>query len=664
MSLLPLFAALLAMAAAPAALALDSVVLQLNWKHQFQFAGYYAAIEMGYYRAAGLEVTLAEAEETRDPVAAVLEGKAQFGVAASELALLRGQGKPVVALATILQHSPLAVLARRASGIDTLHDLVGKRIMLMPHEAELFAYLRQEGVPLDKLIQLPHSFNPEDLIQGRVDAVSGYVTDEPFLLQQAGTQYSRFTPRASGIDFYGDTLFTAEQELKAHPDRARAFREASLRGWQYAMLHPDEIADLILARYAKRHSRPHLLFEAAEMRRLMQPELIEIGHMNPGRWRRIAETYAELGMLPADFSLDGFLYDPSPRRDLGWLYRGLAGGLLLTVIIFRYFWLSRMLRKSEERFRMLADISTDVFFQHDMNQCVTYVSEGERKLLGYPPEEIIGKSIKEILTPASYQHIIEKSARLMELERHGKPMGTATYEVEQHRKDGGTLWLEMSSTPLRNAQGRIVGFFGIARDMSERKRQETALREANAQLEERISQIQSLQAELHEQAMRDPLTGLYNRRYLDETLERELARARRESYPLCLLLIDLDHFKKVNDTYGHQAGDEVLKMFSALLRDSARAEDIPCRYGGEEFLLLLPKMPLEIANQRAEQLRREFATRIIDVGEHHIRETISVGIAAYPDHGTLPDDLTQNADKALYSAKQGGRNRVAVFSVH
>ncbi len=194
------------------------------------------------------------------------------------------------------------------------------------------------------------------------------------------------------------------------------------------------------------------------------------------------------------------------------------------------------------------------------------------------------------------------------------------------------------------------------------KRHEQALLKANLELEARLAEIQRLQAELQEQATRDPLTGLYNRRYFDETLERELARAEREVSPLCLMMIDLDHFKQVNDTYGHQAGDEVLRMFGAMLRESARAGDIPCRYGGEEFLLLMPKMPPETARQRAEHLRAEFAGRVAEIGEYRIQATLSIGIAAYPEHGETPDVLTQAADLALYLAKQEGRNRVVVFS--
>lgn len=202
----------------------------------------------------------------------------------------------------------------------------------------------------------------------------------------------------------------------------------------------------------------------------------------------------------------------------------------------------------------------------------------------------------------------------------------------------------------------------LRREEQVRKAAQEGLKARNAELQAQIIEIQQLHKQLQEQAMRDSLTGLYNRRYLDETLERELARAKREAYPLSLMMIDLDHFKKVNDTYGHLAGDEVLKFFSGLLNESARAEDILCRYGGEEFLLLLPKMPLEVARERAEKWRTDFEAQTVVVGEYRIRTTLSVGIAAYPDHGTTPDQLTQSADLALYLAKKDGRNRVVVFS--
>ena len=129
----------------------EQVALQLNWKHQFQFAGYYAAVEKGFYREAGFSVVLIEASAGIDPIDEVLAGRAQYGVGASELALRRGQGRPIVVLAAILQHSPLVILARGGRA-QTIHDLAGKRVMLMPHETELYAYLSREGLRRGKFV--------------------------------------------------------------------------------------------------------------------------------------------------------------------------------------------------------------------------------------------------------------------------------------------------------------------------------------------------------------------------------------------------------------------------------------------------------------------------------------------------------------------------------
>ncbi len=189
---------------------------------------------------------------------------------------------------------------------------------------------------------------------------------------------------------------------------------------------------------------------------------------------------------------------------------------------------------------------------------------------------------------------------------------------------------------------------------------ERELMEANDALHRNLREIDELQEQLREQANRDPLTGLYNRRYLDSTLERELARCKRGGTPLALILIDIDHFKQVNDTYGHQAGDEVLLRLAAMLASMARAGDVACRYGGEEFLLLMPTMPLASARERAEALRAAFADMEVSFGAFKLRTTVSVGIAAYPGHGISADELIRNADTALYRAKNLGRNRVEV----
>jgi len=182
--------------------------------------------------------------------------------------------------------------------------------------------------------------------------MSAYTTDQPFLLEQAGVDYLIFTPRAGGIDFYGDTLFTSEAQIRGYPDRVKRFLEASLKGWEYALEHQDEVISLILEKYSRRKSAEHLTFEAEMTHRHVLPNVIEVGYMNPGRWRHIADTYAQLGMMPTDFALEGFLYNHYLEQRLAWLYWTLGLTLLVTggagTLAWHYYRLSRTIRKQAE----------------------------------------------------------------------------------------------------------------------------------------------------------------------------------------------------------------------------------------------------------------------------------------------------------------------------
>jgi diguanylate cyclase (GGDEF)-like protein len=175
-----------------------------------------------------------------------------------------------------------------------------------------------------------------------------------------------------------------------------------------------------------------------------------------------------------------------------------------------------------------------------------------------------------------------------------------------------------------------------------------------------ISNIR-LRETLHRQSIRDPLTGLFNRRYLEESLQREVARAERTARPLALLMLDVDHFKRFNDSYGHEAGDAVLRALGRLLRQSVREGDIACRFGGEEFVVLLPEATLETAQERAERIRDEARRiRIHREGRYLDPVSVSFGVAIYPDHGVSAETLLAAADAALYRAKSSGRDRVMV----
>ena len=171
----------------------------------------------------------------------------------------------------------------------------------------------------------------------------------------------------------------------------------------------------------------------------------------------------------------------------------------------------------------------------------------------------------------------------------------------------------------------------------------------------------SLQDRLRQQSIRDPLSGLFNRRYLEESAARELGRCVRRGLPLSLLMFDIDHFKDFNDVHGHAGGDAVLAHFGSLLQSMTRGEDIACRYGGEEFTLILPEADVEAASARAEEIRLAVAAmQVPHLGKRLPQVTVSIGVAGYPAHGNTPEALMKAADEALYRAKRAGRNRVDV----
>ena len=756
--------------------ALDRVTLQLKWTHAFQFAGYYAAQEQGYYREAGLAVRMQEALPGVDPVDKVLQGQAQFGVGASSLLLHRHAGQPVVALAAIFQHSPLVLIARQQDSTQGIHHLVGKRIMLEPQSEELLTYLKKESIPLERIDWVEHSANPQDLIDGKVDAISAYITSEPYDLDLAHFSYQVYTPRSVAIDFYGDILFTTEQQLNTHPHQVKAFREASLRGWQYAMQHPEEIIDLILTKYSQRHSRDYYLFEAKQMAALIQPMLVEMGYMNPGRWRHIADTYAEIDFLPHHFSLDGFLYDPNTQLNLTWIYLGFTLALMLigmigivafyiyrinrrlghtlqqsrqaeidlrklsiaveqspvsvvitdldTVIqyvnprftqvtgysaaeaigqkphilnsgqtaktVFHEMWshlhqgdawtgefinrrkngdvyyeeacispvtdgngrathyvavklditerkrVEEALRISEERHRLLADNATDVIWTMNLEGRFTYVSPSVAKLRGYSAAEVMQQSIDQALTPESADIALNGLNDLVKAVQTGQPLPDFRSELEQPCKDGSTVWTEATVTAMYNAAGEFKGLLGITRDITERRQMQEALRE---------------------QAIRDRLTGLFNRGYLDETLPRELHRCQRNGEPLAVAMLDLDHFKRFNDSHGHSAGDSVLRAVGDLLNRSLRGGDIACRYGGEELTVVMPGSPVADARARLDSLREAVMQLHVPYRDGVLPAiTVSIGIATAQPQETDAATLLERADIALYQAKTQGRN--------
>jgi diguanylate cyclase (GGDEF)-like protein len=215
---------------------------------------------------------------------------------------------------------------------------------------------------------------------------------------------------------------------------------------------------------------------------------------------------------------------------------------------------------------------------------------------------------------------------------------------------------------VKDDNGEVICYEGSLEDITLRKSAQDALEQANEGLRSRLAEIADLQVQLREQAVRDHLTTLFNRRYLEETLVQELAKAERKNYPVSLIMLDIDYFKRINDTYGHKAGDQALGSLGGFILSSIRRSDIACRFGGDEFVIVMPEAPLSLAYERAEALRRGVQDRVRINNEITESVTVSEGIAAYPVNGATGEEVLRAADQALFAAKAGGRNRVVVAS--
>ena len=636
---------------AGAAHALESVTLQLKWTHAFQFAGYYMAVEKGFYEKAGLSVNLQEAGPGTDPVKLVLGGAAEFGVGTSSLLLERHAGAPVVALAVIFQHSPQILVARQDQSLQSVHDLKGKRVMFEAQSAELKAYLRQEGIDDAALHVLPHSFNTRDLIEGRVDGMSAYSTTELFELNQAGFPYQLYSPRAVGIDFYGDNLFTTEQQIKEHPARVAAFRAASLQGWQYAMAHPEEAIDLILTHYSKKHPRAFYQFEAHQMAPLLQSSLIEVGYMNPGRWRHIAQTYASLGLLPKDISLDGFLYATTPASSVWNPYLGGALALLLGMTLLASYILQtnrrlaasltsrtlaqHALAESQQLYQSILHASPDAVVVSDLQGRIRHASPVAVTMMGGTTEaQLLGRNIANFRDPA------EAPRAIANIEAMFKGVYNGAQDYRLIRLDGSSLDTEINAEIVRDAQKQPSGLIFVVRDVSERKKTE---------------------AHIRHMAQHDSLTGLPNRALFSDRLQRAILNAVRDKTGLALMFIDLDKFKPVNDTYGHAVGDLLLQDVAQRMLQCVRDSDAVARIGGDEFVVLLRgaiSTPETLAV--AEKIRSGVEKPFLVAG-HQLLISCSVGVALFPEHGQDDITLAKSADFAMYQAKQRGRNQVFLY---
>lgn len=385
------------------------------------------------------------------------------------------------------------------------------------------------------------------------------------------------------------------------------------------------------------------------------------GYLRKGKWKNDSFEHWLVLSIIVNFmsqamfmSSSGQLYDM--MFDSAHLLKKLSYICTLTGLMINMHWQFRLseqskaiIAESEEKFRQIATSAQDAVLMMDNDGRIAYWNAAAERIFGYTREEALGKELHSFLGAARYYESFDKSFQQFRFTGKGAAIGK-TLELAALRKDGTEFPIELSVSAVRI--GDKWSAIGIMRDITDRKRMEEQL---HASLAEKELLVQSL----HELATHDGLTGLYNHRAFYAQLEDELARSQRSGRPASLLLLDIDHFKQVNDVHGHLAGDAVLRGLSELLVSESRTIDRVCRYGGEEVTVILPETDLETAARAAERLRAAVEAQPFDVNAGaplHI--TVSIGIASFSAHADNAQALVAAADAALYAAKQGGRNRV------
>ena len=630
-------------------LSADKVVLQLKWKHQFQFAGYYAAQSQGYFAEEGLEVDIREIDSNLIPLDTVLSGKAQFGISDSSLVLARMQGKKPVVLATIFQHSPLVLLTLKSSGIINPLQLKGKRIMFSRDidDAVLTAMFAEVGLSPTDYEQVPQSYKNDDLINQNINAMSAYITDQAFSLPKMNIPVNIISPANYGIDFYGDMLFVEENYFKNNKQQALAFRRAAIKGWHYAIDNQEEMVDWIIKNLTPKKDKEHLMNEAKTTARMIQANIIDLGYFSTNRFIRIADTYKNLNLVDPDSSFSGISYEDYLEKkndDKKWIQAGIfISALLATIALILWMHNFRLKEKIKDNTNRLekANQSTTRYLKvinEYINACilsldlsVLSVSAAWCRTLSNQPKSFINNKLQNLL----FNPDDTKVQKMLSTLNSGKEW---TDELEFVDSKGISVWFKISAQLEKNQETSLDEITIIAIDISDQKRIETL-------------------------SLTDSLTGLANRRHLDSVLQNEIKRMKRNNTSLSLLMLDVDFFKQYNDMYGHQEGDSCLKQLSTIFDQcTQRPADLAARYGGEEFILLLPEADNKGTHTIAELVMKNIALQNIEHKASAVAQhvTVSIGIAMVQASDiNTPEEIIKIADEQLYMAKSMGRNTIS-----
>ena len=349
-----------------------TVNLQLNWLHQFQFAGYYMAKEKGFYKDLGLDVNIKEFTYDLKIIKEIEDSNSDFAIGRSSLLVEKANGANIVALGAIFQESPLILLVKKDSNINDIKDLKNKKIMFTNDaffSASILAMINANKLRSNDYQIIEHTFNLDDLILNKVDAIAAYLSNEPILLKDKNIEFNIFYPKDYGFDFYSDILFTSSKFINENPKVTKDFYDASIKGWIYAFDNLAETAEIIHSKYnTQNKSIIHLIKEGEVLKKLAHLDKEGIGDLNENKLNNILNIFRIFGLANKDIDIDEFIYDGNPHKTMNIEISEQEKRYLVFIFLFIFMILSLTIylffknRQTKELLSTVINTSDDLIF--------------------------------------------------------------------------------------------------------------------------------------------------------------------------------------------------------------------------------------------------------------------------------------------------------------
>lgn len=735
---------------------IEKVSVQFDWKYQFEFAGFIAAKEKGYYHDVGLDVELREYQDGLDIVSDVLGKKATYGVYNASIVVENGRIKPIVLLATYFQQSPLVFVAQK--GIKNPADMIGKTIMGTKDElkySSLSLLLTHFGITSKNAHFVDQTFQIDAFIHRKIDVMSAFRSNQLYDLDRLGVKYEIIDPAEYGFMMNAVNLFTSQSEAIEHTERTQKFIDATNRGWKYALDHPDEMIALLINRYHVKKSRQALEYEAKVTKKMMMRDFYAIGETNAELSIRVFKQLIRSGSLDADQRLGRFLFADIVQNANNTFTltqkekEYLAKKKKITMCVDPDWYPLEAIRDGKhigiasdiiKNFETKLGVPIEFIPVSSWDESISYAKKRTCDILSLatPNEERL--KYLDFTTPALTMPIVMATRENEPFTENiaslkGKKLASVkgyaiTENLKAHFPDLTIVEVVSISEGLTLVErGKVYGYIDnlmvissylqkeyngvlkvssrleakdemgigtrndepILHDIFEKLVQsldESTMQEIYNRWTSTIEQIAWFDRErmiqallliliisggfiwryielkrnstrLLELSVTDSLTGLYNRQKTDEKLNEEQKKVNRyPEYHCSIMMIDVDFFKTINDTLGHQEGDKVLQNLAKVMQKSLRQTDMIGRWGGEEFIVILSHTTFEEAMNVAEHLR-------INISEYSFMTlypvTVSIGVGEFT-HTEEVHECVGRVDAALYKAKENGRNSVVPAS--